>query len=168
MTAGFQILTGDTLDNPTGKAWTELGAIDQLSHGHSWERVRHLPAELITIERRMDTLIAHGWQNVFVVTDHSWLTLPTGLPEAELPEHWTLSRKGRCAVLKEGANSDQHAVPWHRNKDMRIAVASAIALHCGGKTTVRQSSHHSDHGSVCIFSALVISISMDWQSHNSL
>jgi len=131
--AGFQILTGDALGDPSGRAWTELGAIDQFGHGHGWEIVRHLPAELMTLEKRVADLIAHGWQKVLVVTDHGWLMLPNGLPKAELPEHLTLSRKGRCAVLKEGASTDEHTVPWHWNKDVRIAVASGIACYEAGK-----------------------------------
>lgn len=131
--ADFQILIGDELGDPSGHAWTELGAIDQFGHGHGWKIARHLQAELRTIERRIGALIAHGWQKVIVVTDHGWLMLPDGLPKVELQEHLTLLRKGRCAVLKEGADTDQHTVPWHWNKDVRVAVASGIACYEAGK-----------------------------------
>ena len=49
----------------------------------------------------MAALIAHGWRQVIVITDHGWLLLPDGLPKTELKEHLTEIRKGRCARLKE-------------------------------------------------------------------
>ncbi len=131
--AGYQILTGDALGDPSGMAWTELGAIDQYGHEHGWMLSHHLPGELRSLERRIDTLLDHGWQQVMVVTDHGWLLLPGGLPKVELLQHLTVLRKGRCAVLKEGAQTDQHTVPWHWDKDVRIAVASGIACYEAGK-----------------------------------
>jgi len=67
-----------------------------------------------------------------VITDHGWLLLPGGLPKAGLPEHLTVLRKGRCAVLKEGADTDQQTVPWHWNPDLRIAVAAGIGCYVAG------------------------------------
>jgi hypothetical protein len=131
--AGYQILTGDALGDPSGMAWTELGAIDQYGHEHGWKVAHHLPGELRSLERRIDALLSHGWQQVVVVTDHGWLLLPGGLPKVELPQHLTVLRKGRCAVLKPGAQTDQHTVPWHWDKDVRIAVASGIACYEAGK-----------------------------------
>ncbi|MCW5859034.1 MAG: BREX-1 system phosphatase PglZ type B, partial [Caldilineales bacterium] len=148
--AGYQILTGDALGDSIGMAWTELGAIDQYGHEHGWKLSHHLPAELRGLERRIDALLAHGWQQVVVVTDHGWLLLPLGLslgtkplglslgtkpdglPKVELPQHLTVVRKGRCAVLKEGAQTDQHTIPWHWDGDVRIAVASGIACYEAG------------------------------------
>lgn len=131
--ADYQILTGDALGDPGGMAWTELGAIDQYGHEHGWKLSHHLPAELRGLEGRIDALLSHGWQRVVVVTDHGWLLLPGGLPKVELPQHLTILRKGRCAVLKEGAETDQHTVPWHWNKNVRIAVATGIACYEAGK-----------------------------------
>ncbi len=130
--AGYQILAGDALGDPSGVAWTELGAIDQFGHGHGWKIAHHLQAELKTLERRVDALLTHGWQKVVVITDHGWLMLPGGLPKVELPQHLTVLRKGRCAVLKEGAQTDQHTVPWHWNKSVCIPVASGIACYEAG------------------------------------
>ncbi|MCX6032520.1 MAG: BREX-1 system phosphatase PglZ type B [Chloroflexi bacterium] len=131
--AGYQILTGDALGDPSGMAWTELGAIDQYGHEHGWEVAHHLPGELRNLERRIDALLSHGWQQVMVLTDHGWLLLPGGLPKIELKEHLTVLRKGRCAALKEGAQTDQHTIPWHWDKNVRIAVASGIACYEAGK-----------------------------------
>lgn len=131
--AGYQILTGDALGDPSGMAWTELGAIDQYGHEHGWMLSHHLPGELRSLERRIDALLSHGWQRVIIVTDHGWLLLPGGLPKAELPQHLTILRKGRCAVLKGDALTDQHTVPWHWDGDVRIAVAAGIACYEAGK-----------------------------------
>ncbi len=131
--AGYQILTGDALGDPNGMAWTELGAIDQYGHEHGWKVAHHLAGELRSLERRIEALLGHGWQRVIVVTDHGWLLLPGGLPKVELPQHLTLLRKGRCAVLKMNAQTDQHTIPWHWDKDVRIAVASGIACYEAGK-----------------------------------
>jgi hypothetical protein len=130
--AGYQILIGDALGDPGGMAWTELGAIDQYGHEHGWKVAHHLPGELRSLDRRIDALLSHGWQQVVVITDHGWLLLPGGLPKAGLPEHLTVLRKGRCAVLKEGADTDQQTVPWHWNPDLRIAVAAGIGCYVAG------------------------------------
>jgi hypothetical protein len=131
--AGYQILTGDALGDPGGMAWTELGAIDQYGHEHGWMLSHHLAGELRSLERRIDALLGHGWQQVIVLTDHGWLLLPGGLPKVELPQHLTVLRKGRCAVLKAGDQTDQHTIPWHWDKDVRIAVAAGIACYEAGK-----------------------------------
>lgn len=39
--------------------------------------------------------------------DHSWLLLPGGLPQAELPDHLTEIRKGGWARLRTGSHADQ-------------------------------------------------------------
>src|SRR5438105_4464982 len=81
------------------------------AHDHGWRVAHHLSAELRTLERRVAALIEHGWKQLVVVTDHGWLLLPGGLPKADLPEHLTEVRKGRCARLKEGSKTDQQVVP---------------------------------------------------------
>ncbi len=130
--AGYQVLQGSDLGDPAGRAWTEFGAIDRYGHDHGWKIAQHAIAELAGLAERIDALLAHGWQQVVVVTDHGWLLLPGGLPKVELPQHLTVVRKGRCAVLKEGAQTDQHTVPWHWDGDVRIAVASGIACYEAG------------------------------------
>jgi len=130
--AGYQILTGDALGDPSGMAWTELGAIDQYGHEHGWKVAHHLPGELRLLDRRIDALLSHGWRQVVVITDHGWLLLPGGLPKVGLPEHLTVLRKGRCAVLKEGADTDQQTAPWHWNPDVCIAVAAGIGCYVAG------------------------------------
>lgn len=130
---GYQILPGDETGDPSGCAWTEAGAIDSYGHQHGWKLAHHVQAELRALERRIVALLDAGWQQVQVVTDHGWLMLPDGLPKAELPEHLTVVRKGRCARLKELAQTDQQIVSWHWDPGVRIAVAPNICCYEAGK-----------------------------------
>src|SRR5207249_4459194 len=99
----IQVLKGDELGDPAGRAWTELGNIDAYGHEFGWRLAHQISNELRELERRVIALLAHGWQQVTIATDHGWLLLPGGLPKANLPEHLTEVRKGRCARLKEGS-----------------------------------------------------------------
>ncbi|HLG73746.1 MAG TPA: hypothetical protein VK009_25285 [Chloroflexota bacterium] len=110
--AGYQVLQGDETGDATGRAWTELGAIDKYGTEHGLKVARHLDGEIRALERRAADLLEAGWQRVVVVTDHGWLLLPGGLPKVELPEHLTEVRKGRCARLKSGSITDQQTVPF--------------------------------------------------------
>lgn len=130
---GYQILRGDETGDPSGRAWAEVGAIDSYGHQHGWKIAYHVRAELRVLERRIVALLDAGWQRVQVITDHGWLMLPDGLPKAELPEHLTMIRKGRCARLKELSQTDQQTVAWHWDPSVRIAVAPNICCYEAGK-----------------------------------
>src|SRR6266849_5467898 len=119
--ADYQVLLAEDLGNPSGKAWTEMGAIDSYGHQYGWKLAHHLTGEIRDLASRIETLINWGWKQVLVITDHGWLLLPGNLPKADLPEHLTSIRKGRCARLKEGSNTDQETVSWYWDKDVRIA-----------------------------------------------
>lgn len=108
---GWQVLRGEETGDPSGRAWTELGAIDAYGHEHGWKVAHHLAAELRGLDRRIASLLDAGWSRVVVVTDHGWLMLPSGLPKAELPLHLTHARKGRCARLKADASTDLRRCP---------------------------------------------------------
>jgi hypothetical protein len=131
--AGWQLLRGDALGDPIGRAWTELGAIDVYGHEHGWKLAHHLGGELRAIAARTAELLAAGWQRVVIITDHGWLLLPGGLPKADLPEHLTVVRKGRCARLKPDAAADEQNVPWAWDPAVRIAMARGIACYEAGK-----------------------------------
>ena len=130
---GYQVLQGEALGDPAGRAWTEFGAIDRYGHNHGWKIAQHASGELAGLAERIEALLRHGWQQVVVVTDHGWLLLPGGLPEADLPQHLTHRRKGRCAVLKEGAVTDQQTIPWRWDATVRIAIASGIRCYEAGQ-----------------------------------
>ncbi|MDE0429553.1 MAG: BREX-1 system phosphatase PglZ type B [Caldilineaceae bacterium] len=125
---GIQILEADDLGDCSGRAWCEAGNIDEYGHVHGSRIAQYVGTELRSVAERIVDLLEHGWQKVVVITDHGWLLLPGDLPKAELPEHLTESRKGRCARLKVGSLSDQQVVPWHWDPFVRIAVAPGI--HC--------------------------------------
>ena len=125
-TRGIEVLRGEELGNPSGRAWTEFGDIDAYGEEHGSQVAHRLADELRGLARRIESLVGHGWQRVIVVTDHGWLLLPGGLPKVELPEHLTAIRKRRCARLKDGANTDHQVVPWYWDPSVRIAVAPGI------------------------------------------
>jgi hypothetical protein len=131
--AGYQVLRGDELGDPGSRAWTEFGAIDAYGHEHGWKVAHHLAGELAGLAERVQALLDHGWPRVVIVTDHGWLMLPGGLPKTELPIHLTQKRKGRCAVLKEGADVDQQTVPWRWDERVQIAMAPGISCYEAGK-----------------------------------
>jgi hypothetical protein len=131
--SGYQVLKEDEYGDATGIAWTETGAVDAYGHQHQWKVAHHLQGELDIIKNRLMSLLERGWKQVLVVTDHGWLLLPGGLPKAELPEHLTSVRKGRCARLKEGTQTDYLTVPWQWDNQARIAVAPGIRCFEAGK-----------------------------------
>jgi hypothetical protein len=130
---GFHTLSSDDLGDPNGIAWTEMGEIDAYGHEHNCKLAIHLNDELSILQNRITSLIDYGWKKVVVVTDHGWLLLPGGLPKADLPEHLTEIRKGRCARMKAGAVTDQQTVPWYWDGTVRIAMAPGICCYESGK-----------------------------------
>ena len=130
---GFQILNMDDLGDPAGRAWSEFGDIDSLGHTNGWRVSHYISEELRRIAERIANLLDHGWQRVVLVTDHGWLLIPGGLPKAELPEHLTQVRKGRCARLKEGSQTEHQVVPWYWDPTVRVVVAPGIHCYEAGK-----------------------------------
>jgi len=130
---GYQVLLGDETGSPDGCAWAEFGDLDTLGHGRGWKMAREVRRSVRELADRVEALLEAGWREVRVVTDHGWLLLPGGLPKAELPEHLTVVRKGRCARLKEGVSTDYQAVPWSLDPEVRVAVAPGIHAFEAGK-----------------------------------
>jgi hypothetical protein len=131
--AGYEVLQGSD-DTGTGTAgWTEIGAIDSRGHEQGCELARLIPGEIARIAQRIHALLDAGWDEVQVVTDHGWLLLPGGLPKAELPEHLTVKRKGRCARLTPDAYTVVPTVFWQWDASVRIAVAPGISCFVAGK-----------------------------------
>ncbi len=126
--AGVQVLAAQELGDPEGRAWTETGEIDHMGHDLGARLAEEIDSEVQRIARRIRDLLEAGWSKVTVVTDHGWLLLPSGLPKNEgLPVAATVAKKGRCARVKDGAVVDVPTVPWHWDKDVRIAVAPGIS-----------------------------------------
>lgn len=132
---GYQVLQGDELGEPSGRAWTEAGNVDELGHKQSPKLPALAAGEIGGLAERVTSLLDAGWTQVVVVTDHGWLYLPGGLPKAELDVGLVGKnlRKGRCARLKPGADSPYRTVPWHWDADVRIAIAPGICCFQQGK-----------------------------------
>jgi hypothetical protein len=90
---------------------------------------------------------------VTIVTDHGWLLIPGGMRKTELPAQLAEVKKGRCARLKHGAITELPTVPWHWDRDVRIAVAPGITCFEAGKVY--------EHGGVspqeCVIARVVVS-----------
>jgi hypothetical protein len=130
---GYTILGRDDTGKPSGAAWSETGHLDEYGHNQGWRLALRVAEEVKAIAERVLTLLDSGWQEIRIVTDHGWLLLPGGLPKAELPEHLTEARKGRCARLKPNSQTDQQIVPWRWDEDVRIAVAPGISCYVAGR-----------------------------------
>lgn len=126
--ADVQVLGPQETGDPSGRAWTETGEVDHKGHDLGVRLAHEINDEVSRIARRIRELLDAGWSTVTVVTDHGWVLLPSGLPKNEgLPVAATVSKKGRCARVKDGAAIDVPTVPWHWDKDVRIAVAPGIS-----------------------------------------
>lgn len=125
---GIQVLEGDAVGDPSGPAWTEYGNIDSIGHADGVRLAHRVETELRAVASRVSDLLAAGWSEVVVVTDHGWLLLPGGLPKVTLPLHLTQARKGRCARVKEGAGIEYQTAPWAFDTAVDIAVAPGIAV----------------------------------------
>jgi len=132
--AGYQVLRDDDeLGDPSGRAWTEMGAIDGYGHQHGWKVAHHVLGELHALQDRIEALLDLGWAQVIVVTDHGWLLLPGNLPKTNIPEHLTAVRKGRCARLKPLSKTDHQTIDWFWDDGVRIAVAPDICCYEASK-----------------------------------
>ena len=131
--AGYQILVGSETGKTTGSAWTEYGSLDSLGHAEDWKLARRIGEEVRSLTEKVKVLLAAGWTEVKIITDHGWLLLPGGLPKADLPEHLTEIRKGRCARLRPGMTTSLQTVPWHWNPAVDVAVAPGISCFVAGK-----------------------------------
>lgn len=132
---GYEILIGneteEPAENPAGRAWAEFGDIDRLGHERGWAMAREVRGSLGRISERIEGLLGAGWREVRVVTDHGWLMLPGGLPKVEMPEHLTVTRKGRCARMKPGSSTHYQTIPWTLDARVDIAVAPGIGVFKG-------------------------------------
>lgn len=130
---GYEVLERGETGDASGGAWTEFGDIDSLGHFRGWRLAREVGRSLGAVAERIQALLEGGWREVKIITDHGWLLVPDGLPKAELPEHLTATRKGRCARLKVGSSTNYQTVPWALDPEVRVAVAPGISAFEAGK-----------------------------------
>lgn len=132
--AGWQLLQDETGD-ATGRAWIEMGDLDELGHKQAPKLAQRIGLEVDRVAERILQLLAAGWKQVAVVTDHGWLYLPGGLPKVQIPVSIAgpNQRKGRCARLKPMANHDGIRMPWFWDSTVEFAMAPGIACFEAGK-----------------------------------
>ncbi|MBI4323877.1 MAG: BREX-1 system phosphatase PglZ type B [Chloroflexi bacterium] len=123
---GCQVLSDKKLGQPDGVAWLEYGSIDSTGHKEGWKLAKRLPEELNGLAEAVAALLEGGWKKVRVVTDHGWLLVPGGLPKLELPKYLAETRWGRCALIKEGVQSEMPSVPWHWASTVFMAVPPGV------------------------------------------
>ena len=131
--AGWECLSGADTGAGHGQAWCEFGDIDHQGHDRGWKLALHVDAMLDEIAERIQGLLAAGWSQVRVVTDHGWLLMPGGLPKIELPKALADSKWGRCAAIKPGAHADVNLFPWFWNPAQNFALADGVACYKRGE-----------------------------------
>src|SRR5207249_8475311 len=83
---GYQILGPGECGESKGRAWTEFGNVDKTGHDEGIGLARRIPELVVTLVQRVESLLAAGWREVRIVTDHGWLLVPKGLPKSDLPK----------------------------------------------------------------------------------
>jgi hypothetical protein len=113
--------------------WREIGRFDERGHvlGADLATQAHdLLVEVTDITLRL----ARQGRRVRIVTDHGWLLMPGGLPQAQLVAGLAVAGgKGhRVATLKEGAPTTYPRLPWSWDKGVLLATATgARAFYAG-------------------------------------
>ncbi len=130
---GYQILGPGDLGESKGRAWTEFGNLDKTGHEEGIGLARRIPELIASLVHRVEALLAAGWREIRIVTDHGWLLLPKGLPKTDLPKYLTATRWGRCAVVKSSATVALPCFSWFWAEDVRIACPPGIDCFIAGK-----------------------------------
>ncbi len=130
--AGWQVLTGEALGDPTGSAWCEAGSIDAEGHQRGWRLACHADELLDEVAERIQRLQAAGWHTIHIITDHGWLLFPGGLPKVDLPAMLTENKWGRCAAIKPGSYTPARLYPWFWNPTHSFALADGVSCYKAG------------------------------------
>jgi hypothetical protein len=141
--------TGD----PQGCAWLQTGDLDKTGHKEELKLPLRIDAILDDVVDRVNGLLAVGWKNIRIVTDHGWLWVPGGLPKAEINKSMTKKQLVRCAILKDNVATEHLKMHWYWNDNVTIAMAPGISGFTAGK--------YYEHGGVTLQECLtpVIEIS---------
>lgn len=126
--ANFNHIVKATDINPDENSWEEIGDIDTKGHGEQADMVKSIEELFEQVQESLDNAFEKGVKKIKIVTDHGWLLLPGGLPKTELNAGLTETRWGRCALIKEGANTDLLHLPWRWNESIFIAYAPGISF----------------------------------------
>jgi hypothetical protein len=131
---GITVVSNSAIPDPGASGWTEFGNVDEIGHSHADRFPQAVEGQVSDIRDRVVALLESGWSAVRVVTDHGWLYLPGGLEKANLPEHLTVTRKGRAARLRDDAGAVDHpVVPWRWDPEVRVAMAPGLSCYFAGR-----------------------------------
>ena len=121
--------SGDTSQN----AWIQSGDIDK--EGHNWgvKLASKIDGLLDEIVERVEELLAAGWQKIRIVTDHGWVLTPTPMEKVSLSKRLTETHWGRCALIKESADSGFQQVGWYWNPQVNVAMAPGVSCFKAGQ-----------------------------------
>ena len=113
--------------------WCEYGDIDQAGHDRGWRLAEYVDKLLLEVRERIEALLSAGWETVRVVTDHGWLLMPGQLPKLELPSNLASTKWARCAVVKEGATTEERLYPWYWDNNVHFALADGVSCYKAGE-----------------------------------
>lgn len=130
---GFQVLDANETGDPTGKAWTEFGNLDSTGHKEGIGLASRIPELIASVVYRIESLLAAGWRELRIVTDHGWLLLPKCLPKSELRKYLTATRWGRCAVVKPSASVSLPMFGWFWSESVTVACPEGISSFFAGQ-----------------------------------
>lgn len=130
---GIQVLGANDVGKPAGRAWAEFGNVDSTGHKEGIGLARRIPELIESLTHRIESLLAAGWREVRVVTDHGWLLVPKCLPKSDLPKYLTATRWGRCAVVKPSATVNLPTFNWFWSEDVTIACPEGISSFIAGQ-----------------------------------
>jgi hypothetical protein len=127
------VLDKSKLGDGNGSAWCEFGNIDHEGHQRGWKLALLLESYINEILDQIEQLFLSGWKTIWVVTDHGWLLMPGELPKTDLPNVLVENKWGRCAIVKEGAATDERTYPWYWNPNKNIALADGVSCYKKGE-----------------------------------
>ena len=116
-----------------GRLGTSLGILIMKVTSEDWKLALSLNSLLSEIIDQIEQLFLSGWKSIRVVTDHGWLLMPGELPKTDLPGVLVENKWGRCAIIKEGAATNELTYPWYWNPNKSIALAHGINCYKKGE-----------------------------------
>ena len=130
---GIEVIQGHTDGAGAKMGWLEAGSLDKHGHNEGWKLAKSVDQEVQDLASRIRVLLAEGWKEVLVVTDHGWLLVPGGLPKVDLPKFLAEHRWGRCASMKQSAITNLPLIPWYWNNQVSVASPPGIGCFKAGK-----------------------------------
>lgn len=127
-TEGFKFVSTASDIQGDGKYWQEIGDIDTKGHEEQSGMVKRIEELFEQVQEALDTAFEKGIKRIKIVTDHGWLLLPNGLPKTPLNVGLFETRWGRCALIKEGAQTNLLHLPWRWHPSVFIAYAPGITF----------------------------------------